>query len=77
MLKQAHYFIAVLLFILLLVALLTFFISFQMMPPQEEEIPRRSRPVFAPSAAWDEGIYAYGRGINDGSSSFLLSLHKK
>ncbi len=45
MLREAHYFIIVLMFILLVTTLFTFLISFSILPPQEEEIPRRSRPV--------------------------------
>ncbi len=74
MLKRAHYFIIVLMFILLITALLTFFISFQIMPPQEEEIPRRSRPVFAPIA---EEYGEYGIGEEKVIEWFRLKLNKR
>ena len=45
MLKETHYFIIVLMFVLLLAVLLTFFLSYSILPPQEEQVPRRSRPV--------------------------------
>ncbi len=47
MLREAHYFIIVLMFILLVTTLLTFFLSYSILPPQENEIPRRSRPVIS------------------------------
>jgi hypothetical protein len=46
-LREAHYFIIVLMFILLLTTLLTFFLTFTIRLPQEDEIPRRSRPVLS------------------------------
>lgn len=45
MIRETHYFIIVLMFILLLTTLLTFFLSYSITPPQEDDIPRRSRPV--------------------------------
>ena len=47
MLREAHYFIIVLMFILLVTALLTFFLTYSILPPKDDDIPRRSRPVLA------------------------------
>lgn len=61
MLREAHYFVIVLMFILLVTTLLTFFISFSILPPEEDNIPRRSRPVFNESYV---GEKEYGSHIN-------------
>lgn len=50
MLKETHYFIIVVMIVILLMTLFTFLLTYSLMP-QEDQVPRRSRPVFMFSAS--------------------------